>query len=223
MSTKSKKVAVVLSGCGHLDGAEVHESVLTLLALSREGAQYEGLAPNRLQHHVINHRTQEEVKGDNRNILDESARIMRGNIKPLDAANLDDYDAVIFPGGFGAAKNLFDFALKGDESFKVNEDVLTFAKKAYQMGKPMGFICISPMMMVDICGANVNMTIGNDLDVAKAIEAKGAKHHLTNVDGICIDKDRKVVSTPAYMLGENPYQVSLGIDKLVKAVLELSN
>ncbi|MCF6808513.1 isoprenoid biosynthesis glyoxalase ElbB [Thiotrichales bacterium 19S9-12] len=217
-----KKVGIILSGCGFLDGAEIQESVLTLLALSRAGVSYEGLAPDRNQHHVVNHRTQQE-SNETRNILDESARIMRGNIKAIDQADINDYDALIFPGGFGVAKNLCDFAIKGDESFTVDEEILTFAKKAYQIGKPMGFICISPVMMADICGAKVNLTIGSDLDTAKVVEAKGAKHHITEVDGICLDKDRKVVSTPAYMIGQNPYEVSLGIEKLVKAVLELIN
>ncbi|MCF6766794.1 isoprenoid biosynthesis glyoxalase ElbB [Thiotrichales bacterium 19S11-10] len=217
-----KKVGVILSGCGFLDGAEIQESVLTLLALSRAGVSYEGLAPDRNQNHVVNHRTQQE-SNETRNILDESARIMRGNIKAIDQADINDYDALIFPGGFGVAKNLCDFAIKGDESFTVDEEILTFAKKAYQIGKPMGFICISPIMMADICGAKVNLTIGSDLDTAKVVEAKGAKHHITEVDGICLDKDRKVVSTPAYMIGQNPYEVSLGIEKLVKAVIELIN
>ncbi|WP_119343850.1 isoprenoid biosynthesis glyoxalase ElbB [Facilibium subflavum] len=217
----TKKVAVVLSGCGCFDGAEIHESVLTLLALSKNGADYEVIAPNKDQYHVINHATGKEMP-EKRNILVEAARIARGEIKDLARANPEDYDALIFPGGFGAAKNLFDFALKQDESYEVDPDVIAFIKAFKQAQKPVGFICIAPMMIPLVYPSDVKMTIGNEQSVAKIVQAKGAQHINTAVDAICIDEKNKVVSTSAYMLGQNPYEVSQGIEKLVNKVLEMS-
>lgn len=215
-----KKIAVVLSGCGHLDGAEIHESVLTLLAISQAGVEWQCLAPNRDQYHVLNHANQTPMK-ETRNIMVEAARIARGNIKALDQANIEDYDAVIFPGGFGAAKNLFDFALKGDASYQVQADVLAFAQKIIASGKPSGFICIAPMMIPHIYPKGVKMTIGNDAQTAQAAIANGAKHLDTALDGICLDEQHKVVTTPAYMLGQNIAEVNQGIQKLVKAVIAM--
>jgi enhancing lycopene biosynthesis protein 2 len=217
----SKNIAVVLSGCGHLDGSEIHEAILTLLAISKSGATYQGLAPNRNQSHVVNHVTQEvDESSQSRNIMLESARLVRGDIIAIDQANIKNYDAVIFPGGFGAAKNLFDFAVKGDASFTVQQDVIDFVDKAKEAGKPMGFICVSPVMMPKLFN-KVKMTIGTDEGVIGIVESLGAKHHMKNVDEICIDEKNKLVSTPAYMLGENIYDVSKGIDKLVNEVLKM--
>lgn len=215
-----KKVAVVLSGCGHIDGAEIHESVLTLLALSQAGVEWQCVAPNRDQHHVINHVDQSEMS-QSRNMMVEAARIARGNIVALDQANIDDYDAVIFPGGFGAAKNLFDFALKGDASYQLQTDVLAFAQKAIASVKPTGFICIAPMMIPHLFPQGVKMTIGNDAQTAQAAIANGAAHINTPVDDICIDTQHKVVSTPAYMLAKNIAEANQGIQKLVNAVIAM--
>ena len=216
---KGKKIAIVLSGCGYLDGSEINEVVLTLLALDRVGIAYEGIAPNRNQHHVVNHLT-EAVEDGSRNILEESARIMRGNVIALDKAIVSDYDAVIFPGGFGAAKNLFDLAIKGDASYRVQPDILAFATAALEAKKPMGYICIAPMMIPEIYPEGVQMTIGADEETAKLVESKGAKHVQRAVDEICCDQKYKLVTTPAYMLGQNSYEVSKGIDRMVKVLQE---
>jgi enhancing lycopene biosynthesis protein 2 len=215
-----KKVAIVLAGCGQMDGSEIHEATLTLLSLAQNGASYEGLAPNRPQYHVFNHHTREPEQGS-RNILTEAARIMRGNVKALDQAKVEDYDAVIFPGGNGAAKNLFNFAILGQD-YQVEADVLHFAKAFQKTGKPMGFICIAPMMVPFIYPKGAKMTLGNDQSVAAIIEAHGAVHVPCAVDNIVIDERYKLVTTPAYMLGPGIAQVQKGIDKLVKKVLELA-
>ena len=219
----AKKIGVVLSGCGHLDGSEIHESVATMLAINSRGATYEGIAPNRAQHHVVNHKTGEpDNTAAERNVLEEAARVARGDIIDLADANADDYDAIIFPGGFGAAKNLFDFALKGDTSYRIYDDVWQFIQQAREAGKPMGFICVAPVMMPRIF-EGVNLTIGNDKNVAGVLESVGGHHHDKKVDEICVDHHYKVVSTPAYMLGPNVYEVSRGIDKLVAQVLDFCN
>lgn len=216
----SKKVAVVLSGSGVYDGSEIYESVFTLLALAEAGVEVTAFAPNCEQMHVINHLTGEVSEGESRNVLVESARIMRGEIADITEAKADDFDALIVPGGFGAAKNLSDFAVAGSE-LTVNSDFLTFAKAVHEAGKPIGLICISPSMTAAICGEGAECTIGNDPDTAAAINATGASHVECEVTSFHVDETKKLVTTPAYMLASNMLEAKAGIDKLVAEVLKL--
>lgn len=216
-----KKVAVVLSGCGVYDGAEIYESVLTLLALERAGARYQCFAPNVEQMHVINHLSGEVSEGESRNAMVEAARIVRGDIKDLATANADEFDALICPGGFGAAKNLSNFATAGAE-LTVQADFLTFAQAIHAQDKPIGLICIAPTMSAAIVGEKVQCTIGNDEEVASAIESMGAKHMECGVEEICVDRAKKLVTTPAYMLAGSISEAAGGIERCVDAVLALS-
>ena len=216
-----KNVAVILSGCGVFDGAEINESVFTLLELEKNGAHYQCFAPDIPQAQVVNHLTGEVVENETRNVLVESARICRGNIKDIKEAKVSDFDALIFPGGFGAAKNLSNFADAGADS-KVNNDVLAFAKAMADNHKPVGFICISPAMIPKIYGPGVQETIGNDEETAKTIEAMGGIHKKCPVTEFIYDEKHKVISTPAYMLAGNMLEAYSGIEKLVKKVLELA-
>ena len=156
----SKKIAVILSGCGVYDGAEIHESVITLLRLDQRGAQVQCFAPDIAQLHVINHLTGEEMP-ETRNVLVESARIARGEVKNIQEANADEFDALIVPGGFGAAKNLSNFAAEG-AGCSVNPEVLALAEAFAEAGKPVGLICISPALAAKIYGPGVTCTIGNE-------------------------------------------------------------
>ncbi len=215
-----KKVAIILSGCGVFDGSEIHEAVITLLYLDKSGVHYQCYAPDVDQHHVINHITGEDT-GETRNVLVESARIARGNIKPVKALKPEDYDALILPGGFGAAKNLSDFALNG-AGLRVQVDVLAVAKAFAEAGKPMGLICIAPALTGRIHTEGARCTIGNDPDTASAIEQTGAVHVNCPVDDIVVDEARKLVTTPAYMLAQSIGEAATGIEKLVNKVLELA-
>ena len=215
-----KKVAVILSGCGVYDGAEIHESVITLLRLSQRGAQVQCFAPNIEQHHVLNHLTGEEM-AEKRNVLVESARIARGEVKDVREAKVEDFDALIVPGGFGAAKNLSDFAFKGDQC-EVQPDVLALAKAFAAAKKPVGLICIAPAMAARIYGEGVECTVGTDEGTAKALTNMGAKHIDCAVEDIVEDKDRKLVTTPAYMLAQSIAEAASGINKAVDRVLELA-
>lgn len=217
----SKKIAVILSGCGVYDGAEIHESVITLLRLDQRGAQAQCFAPDIAQLHVINHLTGEEMP-ESRNVLVESARIARGNVKNLRDANAEDFDALIVPGGFGAAKNLSNFAVEG-AGCSVNPQVLELAEAFAEAGKPVGLICISPALAAKIYGPGVTCTIGNCADTAAALDKMGATHLECAVEDIVEDTARKLVSTPAYMLGKNISEVASGINKLVDRVLELTH
>ena len=217
----SKKIAVILSGCGVYDGAEIHESVITLLRLDQRGAQVQCFAPDIAQLHVINHLTGEEMP-ESRNVLVESARIARGNVKDIREANAEDFDALIVPGGFGAAKNLSNFASAG-AGCSLNPQVLALAEAFAEAGKPLGLICISPALAAKIYGPGVTCTIGNDADTAAALDKMGAHHQACAVDDIVEDTARKLVSTPAYMLGKNISEVASGINKLVDRVLELTH
>lgn len=216
-----KKIAVILSGCGVYDGAEIYESVVTLLQIAERGAEYQCMAPDIEQMHVVNHLTGEEAAGESRNVLVEAARLARGEIIDLATANAADYDALIIPGGFGAAKNLSDFAVKGAEC-QVNPDVISFTQAIHQSGKPVGLICIAPAMTPVLLGEGATCTIGNDADTAAAIEAMGGKHQDCGVSEIVIDSERKLVTTPAYMLAGSITEAASGIRKLVDQVLELA-
>ncbi len=217
-----KKIGVLLSGCGVMDGSEIHEAVLTLLAIDVAGAQAICIAPDINQHHVVNHATGEEMNGETRNVLVESARIARGEIKNLDDIHSLDLDALILPGGFGAAKNLSDYAFKGAE-FTVLPAVAEAVRSFYNAGKPLGFICISPVIAAKVLGKdNVEVTVGTDKGSADDIEALGAKHVNCQVYNIHASNEGKVVSTPAYMLGPAIKDVAQGIEKLVNAVVALA-
>lgn len=217
----SKKIAVILSGCGVYDGAEIHESVITLLRLDQRGAQVQCFAPNIAQLHVVNHLTGEEMP-ESRNVLVESARIARGNIKDIREADVEDFDALIVPGGFGAAKNLSNFAIEG-AGCSVQPDVLALTEAFAEAGKPVGLICISPALAAKIYGPGVTCTIGNDADTAAAMNKMGATHAECAVTDIVEDKARKLVSTPAYMLAQSISEAASGINKLVDRVLELTH
>ena len=217
----SKKVAVILSGSGVYDGAEIQESVITLLRLDQRGAQVQCFAPNVAQLHVINHLTGEEMP-ESRNVLVESARIARGNVKDIRDADVEDFDALLVPGGFGAAKNLSNFAIEG-AGCTVQPEVLALAEAFAEAGKPVGLICISPALAAKIYGPGVTCTIGNDADTAAAMNKMGATHEECAVTDIVEDKARKLVTTPAYMLAQTISEAASGINKLVDRVLELTH
>lgn len=215
------KIGVVLSGCGVMDGSEIHESVLTLLALAKAEAQVICMAPNTDQLHVVNHLTGEETK-ERRNVLVESARIARGKIRDIKEVKEKEIDALIFPGGYGAVKNLCTFAVDGTDC-KVHPEVARLVREVHKAGKPIGAICIAPALMAKIFeGTGVELTIGNDKTTAQAIETLGQKHHPCNVNEIWIDTQHKIVTTPAYMLARNVAEAWQGIEKLVQEVLNLT-
>ena len=214
------KVAVILSGSGFLDGSEIQESVITLLSLDKAGVEYQCLAPDMEQMHVVNHLTGEVSEGETRNVLVEAGRIARTEIMNIASANPSEYDAVIFPGGFGAAKNLSNFAVKGAES-AIQSDVLQFVSTFAALERPMGFVCIAPAMIPHIFGARAKLTIGSDADTAAAIEEMGGIHVSCPVKEYVVDEERKIVSTPAYMLDKRISEVAVGIEKLVNKVLEM--
>lgn len=218
----SKRVAVILSGCGVFDGAEIHESVLTLLALDEAGATYRVVAPDVPQMHVVNHHTGQPVEGESRNVLVEAARIARGAVLPLSEMDVSEFDAVILPGGFGAAKNLSTFATEGD-ACKVLPELAEKLQAAQAAGKPIGFLCIAPAIAARVFGsAHPKLTIGTDEGTAKLLEAMGANHLACPVEDIVIDKSSKIVTSPAYMLAGRISEAAAGIRKLVQTVLQLA-
>lgn len=212
-----KKIAVVLSGCGVFDGAEIHEAVLTLLAIDNNGAQYQCVAPNVRQRQVVNHLTQ-QISNEVRYVLVESARIARGDIKDIATVKVEDFDAAIFPGGLGAVMNLSDFAQK-DINCELEAGTLKFAKAMYAAKKPLGFICISPVLATKICDAGIKLTIGTDPEMAKKLHAMGAEHEDCSAENIVVDSAHNIVSTPAYMLGKGPAEIYQGIDAMVRHIL----
>ena len=205
-----------------MDGAEIHESVLVLLALDRANAQIVCAAPDVPQHHVINHLTKQPAPGESRNVLVESARIARGDILPLSQLKLEGIDAVILPGGFGAAKNLCTFALAG-ENYEVNKEVAQFLQAAHRAGKPLGFACIAPAIAAKLFGPEkLEFTIGTDPGTARALETSGATHIACPVRNTVVDRRLKIATTPAYMLASRITEAEAGITKMVQAVLEMA-
>lgn len=218
-----KRIGVVLSGCGVYDGSEIHEAVITLLAIDRNGAEAVCMAPNVDQMHVINHLTGEEMKGETRNVLVEAARIARGEIKDIKDVKAEDLDAIMFPGGFGAAKNLCDFAVNG-ENCKVHPEVQRLVREFKEKEKPQAAVCIAPAVMAGIYkGTDVHptMTIGNDQGTSSKIIAMGSKHQDCAVQDVVVDQASKIVSSPAYMLGKNISEVAEGIEKTVKELVSM--
>jgi len=217
------KIGVVLSGCGVFDGAEVHEAVLTLYFLQKSGAEVIIMAPNIEQMHVINHLKGEPAEGETRNVLVESARIARGDIKDMADVSASDFDALCFPGGFGAAKNLTTFAVDGPDC-QINADVMRLVKETLAAKKPLAAICISPVIVakaLEGTGIKASITIGTEEGVASGINALGAEHINCPVKDLVVDKENKIVSTPAYMLGQNIVEVAIGIEKTCKELLSL--
>ncbi|MGG7523301.1 isoprenoid biosynthesis glyoxalase ElbB [bacterium BS0013] len=215
-----KKIGVVLSGCGVYDGSEIHEAVITLLALSRNGADVVCFAPDKSQADVINHLTGEPM-AETRNVLIEAARIVRGDILPLNQANASELDGLIVPGGFGAAKNLSSFASLGAECH-VDPDLKALSCAMHAAGKPQGFICIAPAMLPKIFDFPLRLTIGTDIDTAEVVEDMGGEHVPCPVDDIVVDEDNKIITTPAYMLAQSIAEAATGIEKLVDRVLVLT-
>ncbi len=214
----TKKVALVLSGCGVFDGSEIHESVIAINALEELSAEITYFAPNIEQMHTINH-LEGSVDKENRNVLEESARIARGNISSLDSFDAKDFDAIVFVGGFGAAKNLSTFATEG-ENCSVNVDVAKSINAMLELNKALAFICISPVIAARVIANNVEITIGTDTSVAEKINAMGAKHINCLADSFVFDSKFKVYSTPAYMLAQNTVELKLGIASMFNAMLK---
>lgn len=215
-----KKIAVVLSGCGNKDGAEIHESTLTLWAINKSGADYQCFAPDIPQHHVLNFITGEEMN-EQRNVLVESARIARGNIKDLKLFNPEEFDALIFPGGLGAAKNLSTYAFDGPDCL-VNDDVERAIKNMSAAGKPIGALCIAPVILAKVLGRG-NMTVGQDKAASADIETMGSVSTPTTHGEIVVDRENRIVTTPCYMLDARIDQIAEGAERLVKAVLDLTD
>ena len=219
-----KKIGVVLSGCGVFDGAEIHESVITLLAIDRAGAQAVCLAPDVEQMHVVNHLTGEVSDGEKRNVLVEAARIARGEIKDIATVKAEELDAIVFPGGFGAAKNLSSFAVKG-ENCDVHPEVLRLVKEFAAKKKPQAALCIAPAMMAKIyedAPIKPTLTIGNDKDCSSKIETMGSTHQECSARDFVFDEQNNVISTPAYMRGQSISEVAEGIEKTIHQLLKMT-
>jgi len=211
-----KKFAVILAGCGVKDGSEIHEAVLALYAIKKNGAEYSIFAPD-VESHEVNHLAMQETK-NTRNVIVESARIARGNIKNLSEFKEEDFDAMIIPGGFGAMKNLCNYAYVG-ANFEVNKDVEKAVLSMYEAGKPLGFMCIAPLIAAKLIPGCV-LTIGNDSDTAAVIESFDCEHAITESGEVCIDRENNIFTTACYMFDADIAQVGISAENLVEAMLE---
>ena len=220
---KMKKVGVIISGCGFMDGAEIHETVATLAALENHGLEAVCFAPDVNQMHVVNHLTGSVAEGETRNVLVEAARIARGNISALKEDSCDNMNAIMMPGGFGAAKNLSDYAVKGADMavIPVVEKVLD---KAIQTGKPIAAVCISPVLLAGILkGKSPLLTVGAAGPDAENLEKLGGKHQVTDNEEVVVDKKNKLVTGPCYMLNASVGNIIRGCDAVVAELKKFLN
>ena len=212
-----KKFAVILNGCGHLDGSEIHESVMTLLAIDRQECSYTIFAPDMPQYHVMNHLTRQPMEGE-RNMMVEAARIARGNIREISEYRPADFDALVIPGGFGVAKNLFTYAIDG-----VNAKVLDSVRKAivdtHDARKPIGALCISPVLVTKVLG-DITVTVGSDPGTIADVEKMGASHVNTNITEVISDKQNLIFTTPCYMLDATIADIADSAENLIEKMLE---
>ena len=213
------KAAVVLAGCGVMDGAEIHEAVMTLYAIDKNGGSYQVFAPNVAQHHVINHITGETMK-ESRNVLTEAARIARGNIKALTEYRAEDFDALIFPGGFGVAKNLCTYAFDGLDC-QVDRVVEQAIRTTHRAGKPIGALCISPVLIAKVLG-DVTVTIGSDSGTAADIGKLGGKHENRQHGEVTVDRENLIVTAPCYMLNASISEIADDAEAVVITLMKLS-
>ena len=221
MVRPAPRVAVLLSGCGVHDGSEIQETVLALLALDRAGARVIAIAPDIAQTHVVDHQRGEIASHETRNARIESARIVRGPVADLAKITVSDFDALLVPGGFGATKTLSDYAFRA-RAMQVNPDVARIIRETHAARKPLAFLCTAPILAARVLGAkHPTLTIGRDTAIADDLVAWGAIHEATDARGIVVDREQRIVSTPAYMVGEHIVDVAHGIDHAVRAMLEL--
>jgi enhancing lycopene biosynthesis protein 2 len=215
----AKRIGVLLSGCGYLDGAEIHEATLSLYFLDKAGAEIVALAPDRAQLDVVDHQSGQGV-GETRNARVEAARIARGDVRDVAEVRAEDLDALVIPGGYGAAKTLSSFATEGDKC-SVEPAVERLLRALHQQKKPIGALCIAPAVVARVLGPDfkVELTIGDDAGTARALEAMGARHVSRKVEEIHVDAPNRVVSTPCYMLATGPAQVAAGVEKLVAQIM----
>lgn len=217
-------VAVILCGCGRADGSEIHESVSCLIHLARLGATYRCFAPDGPQADVVNHLTGTPTQ-ESRNMLVESARISRGEISPLATLRVEEFDAVVFPGGFGAAKNLCTFAKDG-ENCSAHPEVERVIKAFHSAGKPVGMCCIAPVIGARVLGkakGSVSVTVGAASPASEAVVKMGARHEARGVTEACIDEAARVATAPAYMDdAASPWQVYEGIGRMIEATLRMA-
>lgn len=210
------KFAILLSGSGVFDGSEIHEATLSMYAISKHKCEYDIFAPDIEQSHVINHITGKEMP-ETRNVLVESARIARGDIKPLNDFASEHYDALIIPGGFGVAKNLSDYAFNGKECI-VNKEVCSCIKSMHKANKAIGALCIAPVVIARIIeGAEI--TIGNDNNTIEDIKYFNGKHKTCKANEICIDKTNNIYTTACYMLNSNIYEIGMAAESVIKAII----
>jgi enhancing lycopene biosynthesis protein 2 len=212
-----KKFAVILCGCGSLDGSEIHEATMTLLAIDKHGHSYTIFAPDEDQYQVVNHITH-NVMNEKRNMLVEAARIARGNIAPLSDFKADNFDALIFPGGNGSAKNLFTYGLHGIK-MKIREDVAAAVKAMHQQNKPIGAMCIAPILLAKVL-TNVVITLGTDPNVASDVQKMGATHINTQQTEVIADKQNMIFTTPCYMLPAKISDIEESAYNLIGTILE---
>jgi len=224
------KIGVLLSGAGVYDGAEIQEAVLTLLEIERMGYEPVCIGINAQQHHVINHLNgQEQVQA--RNMLEEAARIARGQITEISSVVPAELDALVIPGGFGSAKNFSTWAFDGPEA-SIRSDVKLLLVNMYNVGKPIVALCVSPVLLalaLEGIHPAPTLTIGSTQEASpyqisafqEGLQAKGIRTTDCSINEICIDATNRIITAPCYMLEATLPELQSNIAQALKALKEL--
>ena len=212
----TKRFAVILAGAGKLDGNDLHEAVLLLAAVARHGATYQCFAPDVEQHEVVDHLTGNPMP-ERRSVLRESARIARGDVKPLSAFRANDFDGLLMPGGYGVAKNLCTYAFAG-ENCTVNAEVAAAIKEMHAQGKPIGAMCIAPIVLAKVLGHGT-ITLGQPSETSRDAQKMGMTLQSSGHGQVVVDKVNHLYTTPCYMLDSTIADIWDGADALITAIM----
>lgn len=225
-----KNIAVILSGCGVYDGSEIHESVFTLFSIDVLKGKYQCFAPNILQHHVLNHVNGEEMN-ENRNVMIEAARIARGNIMDVSIYDPENFDALVIPGGFGAAKNLTKWAFQGPDG-EINENIKDAILQTIKANKPIVGLCMGPTVIakaLEGTGISAKLTVGSSTEkspydiaaISGGMEKIGAQAEMKSIREFSYDVENKIITAPCYMLEGSISEVQRNIHQTIEKLFEI--
>jgi enhancing lycopene biosynthesis protein 2 len=229
----AKRVAVILSGCGHRDGSDVAETMLAFLMLDRAGAKVICAAPDAEQREVVDHLmdaaasaiatpTAAATSSVPRNARVEAARLAPGEVLPLAALDPNRLEGLFIPSGRGVATLLSDYAEKG-ALCAVDPDLARVMKALLAAKKPMGFVGLAAVLAARVLGpvAGVRLTLGSKAVVAaKHAAVMGADVRPGAIDDVIADERARVYSTPGLEAeGARLAQVAKAIEKLARALV----
>ena len=194
----SKKVAIILSGCGGLDGSEIGETICSILALEGGGFSWKAFSMDKLQKKVISALSMKEMN-EKRNMMEESARITHGKIEDISKLEVNEFDVLWLPGGYGMVCSFSDIGEKG-ENGSVSSEISTVIKKFHEQKKIIVGICIAPSVIAkSLEKVQLTITLGEAENFYSLLKRLGHNPKKVTSSEFIYDKEHKIYSTPAYM------------------------